>query len=60
MTACRNCGWTSGKRVTKDGAIALGQLHEQDNPGHSVELKEVAKVAKCQKAGWEFALVLPL
>jgi len=38
-TACRNCGWTSGKCVIKDAA--LGQLHEQDHPGHGVVLQEV-------------------
>ncbi len=41
MTACRKCGWTSGKQVAKDAADGMGKFHEQDNPGHGVVLKEV-------------------
>ncbi len=41
MTACRKCGWTSGTQIAKDAADALGQLHEQNQPGHSVVMKEL-------------------
>jgi hypothetical protein len=38
------CGWTSGKRGWRGTppTHALGKLHEQDNPGHTVVLKEVS------------------
>jgi hypothetical protein len=41
QTVCRNCRWTSGQRATRDEADAMGKLHEQDNPGHFVEMKEI-------------------
>ncbi len=41
VAACRNWDWTSVKLRIKDAAAAQGQLHEQAQPGHTVELKEV-------------------
>ncbi len=41
VAACRNCDWTSLKLRIKDAAAAQGQLHEQAQPGHTVEVKEV-------------------
>ena len=42
QVTCRNCRWTSGNRIIKNAAEILGRLHEEDDPGHAVELKEVS------------------
>ena len=41
-TDCRTCGWTSGEAFLKSVAEAIGKLHEEDNPGHKVEMKQVS------------------
>jgi len=41
MTACRNCGWTSGDRQKQRAAAIIGRVHEQDHLGHTVVLKEL-------------------
>jgi CheY-like chemotaxis protein len=49
MTACRNCGWTSGDRQKQRAAEIIGRVHEQDHLGHTVVLKEVPVGARTPK-----------
>ena len=39
-TVCLACGWISGGRVLKDAAVALGEIHMQDNAGHIVVIDQ--------------------
>jgi hypothetical protein len=43
-TACLACGWTSGDRVLKDAAVALKEMHIQDNAGHIVVIDQGSSV----------------
>ena len=40
-SVCRNCGWTSGEAYLKSVADAIGRVHEEDNAGHKVVMKQV-------------------
>jgi hypothetical protein len=51
--ACGDCEWTSGKRITKAAAEVMGQLHEEDHPGHSVVIKEKPNGTTPKKAAGE-------
>lgn len=41
-SVCRKCKWTSGEAYLKSVAEAIGRVHEEDNAGHKVEMKQVA------------------
>ena len=41
-TVCQQCGWTSGEAYLQSVAAAIGKLHEEDNAGHKVAMKEVS------------------
>ena len=41
-TVCKKCGWTSGEAYLQSVAEAIGRVHEQDNVGHKVEMKQVS------------------
>ncbi len=45
-TVCRNCGWTSGETYLRSVAEAIGKVHEEDQPGHRVSTKEIAKARR--------------
>lgn len=42
---CGNCGWTSGEAYLQSVAEAMGKVHEEDNAGHKVVMKQVATFA---------------
>jgi len=42
MSVCRKCEWTSGETYLKSVAEAIGRVHEEDNAGHTVEMKQVS------------------
>ena len=44
-TVCPKCGWTSGEAYLQSVAEAIGRIHEEDNPEHKVEMKQVATFA---------------
>jgi hypothetical protein len=44
-TVCPKCGWTSGEAYLQSVADAIGRIHEEDNPGHKVVMKQVATFA---------------
>jgi hypothetical protein len=39
---CQTCEWTSGEAYLKSVAQAIGKLHEEDNAGHKVAMKQVS------------------
>jgi hypothetical protein len=39
-TVCQQCGWASGEAYLRSVAEAIGKLHEDDNAGHRVVMKE--------------------
>ncbi len=41
-TVCPKCGWTSGEAYLRSVAEAIGRVHEEDNAGHKVEMKQVS------------------
>ncbi len=41
-TVCRECGWTSGEAYLQSVAEAIGRVHEEDNAGHKVVMKQVS------------------
>jgi hypothetical protein len=41
-TVCQKCGWASGEAYLKSVAQAIGKLHEEDNAGHKVAMKQVS------------------
>ena len=41
-TVCQQCRWTSGEAYLQSVAEAIGKLHEEDNAGHKVAMKEVS------------------
>ena len=41
-TMCQNCKWTSGEAYLQSVAEAIGKLHEEDNAGHKVLMKQVS------------------
>jgi hypothetical protein len=41
-TVCQQCKWTSGEAYLQSVAEAIGKLHEEDNVGHKVAMKEVS------------------
>jgi hypothetical protein len=41
-TVCQKCGWTSGEAYLQSVAEAIGKLHEEDNAGHKVVMKQVS------------------
>jgi hypothetical protein len=41
-TTCQTCEWTSGEAYLQSVAQAIGKLHEEDNAGHKVVMKEVS------------------
>ena len=38
---CQNCKWTSGEGYLQSVIEAVGKLHEEDNAGHKIVMKEV-------------------
>ncbi len=40
VAACTECSWTSGKRVAKEAAEIMGEIHQEDYPGHIVKTQE--------------------
>ncbi len=44
-TVCRECGWTSGESYLESVAEAIGRVHEEDNAGHKVVMKQVSTFA---------------
>lgn len=41
-TVCQQCKWTSGEAYLQSVAEAIGKLHEEDNAGHKVVMKQVS------------------
>lgn len=41
-TVCQQCGWTSGEAYLQSVAETIGKLHEEDNAGHKVVMKQVS------------------
>ena len=41
-TVCQQCRWTSGEAYLQSVAEAIGKLHEEDNAGHKVVMKQVS------------------
>jgi hypothetical protein len=41
-TVCQKCKWTSGEAYLQSVAEAIGKLHEEDNAGHTVVMKQVS------------------
>jgi hypothetical protein len=41
-TVCPKCGWTSGETYLQSVAEAIGRVHEEDNAGHNVVMKQVS------------------
>jgi len=41
-TVCQKCKWTSGEAYLQSVAEAIGKLHEEDNAGHKVVMKQVS------------------
>ncbi len=41
-TVCPKCGWTSGEAYLQSVAEAIGRVHEEDNAGHKVVMKQVS------------------
>jgi len=41
-SVCQKCGWTSGEAYLQSVAEAIGKLHEEDNAGHKVVMKQVS------------------
>ena len=41
-TVCQKCEWTSGEAYLQSVAEAIGKLHEEDNAGHKVVMKQVS------------------
>jgi hypothetical protein len=39
---CQSCEWTSGEAYLQSVAQAIGKLHEEDNAGHKVVMKQVS------------------
>jgi len=39
---CQSCEWTSGEAYLQSVAQAIGKLHEDDNAGHKVVMKQVS------------------
>lgn len=39
-TVCQQCWWASGEAYLRSVAEAIGKLHEDDNVGHKVVMKE--------------------
>ena len=44
-SVCQKCGWSSGEAYLKSVAEAIGKVHEEDNAGHKVEMKQVSTFA---------------
>jgi hypothetical protein len=40
-SVCQKCGWSSGEAYLQSVAEAIGRVHEEDNKGHKVMMKEV-------------------
>jgi len=41
-SVCQKCGWTSGEAYLQSVAEAIGKLHEEDNAGHKVVMRQVS------------------
>ena len=39
---CQTCEWTSGDSYLHSVAQTIGKLHEEDNKGHKVVMREVS------------------
>jgi hypothetical protein len=39
-TVCQQCKWASGEAYLRSVAETIGKLHEDDNAGHKVVMKE--------------------
>jgi hypothetical protein len=39
-TVCQQCKWASGEAYLRSVAETIGKLHEDDNAGHQVVMKE--------------------
>ena len=40
-TVCQQCEWASGEAYLRSVAETIGKLHEDDNAGHHVVMKEI-------------------